>query len=430
MFASVTFSYPLFENKDEKDKSKYLHFKAKKSKSKRESQYVESFVHNYYDLAYSVWLEMGTPPQRVAVTIDTGSTAFWVSSPYNPRCITDTIPDLTKRSQDVNCKNTFNATYSETFEWLDDTFYVSYLGGASASGVWGVDNITIGDTEVKDMEFAVCNITGRNNGLLGLAINPNPTHETFTMRLKSAGLVNLASHSIYLDSTSENDARILFGAIDKNRFTGDLVVFPIANGNPSKKPTHMQITLNSLTGMNTTDSTEETLATGAAPAILDNGTSNSIIPTYLFDRIKEYAGIIYSDEHNSHVLKCEFGETHSLIFNFQGKDISVPFTEFMTTTPVSTGSEYCKFHIATWSGDNMLLGDNFLRSIYMVTDVENYEIAIADSNPNPSDEDDIQVLHNKIKGVSADASLMWTTGASLTVVEPTSISSTSATSTA
>jgi hypothetical protein len=65
----------------------------------------------------------------------------------------------------------------------------------------------------------------------------------------------------------------------------------------------------------------------------------------------------------------------SVDYGFPGVTISVPFSELALSV---TGESYCTFGLSPASGN--IFGDTFLRSAYVVYDLDKKEIGLAQSN--------------------------------------------------
>lgn len=96
---------------------------------------------------YMVNITVGTPPQNLSLSLDTGSSDIWVNIPNSTYCEKDDDP----------CSSTgvFNLKDSSTFKMLDYEMNATYVSGFLAAGHYATDTLVIGDAKVKDMEFAV-----------------------------------------------------------------------------------------------------------------------------------------------------------------------------------------------------------------------------------------------------------------------------------
>ncbi|OBT49712.1 hypothetical protein VE04_09911 [Pseudogymnoascus sp. 24MN13] len=118
-----------------------------------------------YDSIYLSEVYIGTPPQRLLLDFDTGSADTWVWS-----------TELPSNIQKAAGHSIFNPKKSSTFKPMkNSTWQISYGDSSSASGIVGIDNVTMGGLTVKNQAVQLANkmssefvkVTG--DGLLGLA---------------------------------------------------------------------------------------------------------------------------------------------------------------------------------------------------------------------------------------------------------------------
>lgn len=122
--------------------------------------------------------------------------------------------------------------------------------------------------------------------------------------------------------------------------------------------------------------------------LLDSGTSLIQLPTSVVEVILSATGGAYDDDEGYCLIPCD--STGGLTFNIAGIEIQVPFAEI--TIPVSDGT--CLLEIAP-NDENLILGDPFLRQLYVVYDLENLEVAMAPTVFNTT-ESDVEVFSSTI----------------------------------
>lgn len=88
-------------------------------------------------------MTVGTPPQPIALTVDTASSDFWLPLPNSSGCAPDPCPF-----------SGYNPADSSTSVDTDLPYYVAFgatPGGPSASGEYFNDTLTIGGVEILNM---------------------------------------------------------------------------------------------------------------------------------------------------------------------------------------------------------------------------------------------------------------------------------------
>ncbi|XWW96198.1 hypothetical protein V2A60_004171 [Cordyceps javanica] len=115
------------------------------------------------DSEYLCEVSIGTPPQKLLLDFDTGSSDLWIFSTE--------LEQTTQKGHTV-----FDPSKSSTFKKLPgQTWQISYGDGSSASGDCGSDNVTIGGLTIEGQtvelasELADQFAQGTGDGLLGLA---------------------------------------------------------------------------------------------------------------------------------------------------------------------------------------------------------------------------------------------------------------------
>lgn len=234
--------------------------------------------------------------------------------------------------------------------------------------------------------------------------------------------------------SDETSGTILFGGIDTSKYTGSLVTLNLL-------PTEVQVTnsdsvvdlvlqfITTVTAMNATvDSQTSQIFEGgidsvsaygnnniALPVLLDTGSSAWSIPSRYFSQ-----GIAplfpYVDFTRGGVCACKHRDSNdSISLEFGGKvTINVPARQFIvpaydpqTNQPVYAGGEQvCAFMLVPAQDESMnfqTLGDAVLRSMYVVFDLDNGQVSIAQSSLDSTAEPNIKPVEAGPDGVAKAA---------------------------
>jgi hypothetical protein len=155
--------------------------------------------------------------------------------------------------------------------------------------------------------------------------------------------------------------------------------------------TSFTVAFTSLSIKDSTGNTKLTNENIAVPAILDSGTTDTFLPDDLASDIISGVGAIPDDVYGW-VVPCSLAESKAVFtFGFggsKGPNIDVPVGEFVlpltddNNNPLTfdDGTQACSFGIEAAQGRPILFGDTFLRSAYVVYDLEANQIALAQTN--------------------------------------------------
>lgn len=384
---------------------------------------------------YSVRLEVGTPAQEVVVLLDTGSSDLWVPGSENPYCKSpegsnqDTLPDQdqveqtltgdrtatksgsssTSATLDCSQYGTFSANESKTFHSNDTEFSVSYGDGSYAAGTWGTDTLSVGGVNLTNVSIGVANVTNSSVGILGIGLETlentftgvqnvknGDTHKysNFPMMLKSEGLIEKNIYSLYLDSKQSPQGSILFGAVDRSKYTGPLYTVPMLNlykDDGLKEPLQLQVTLQGV-GIEQNRTSNTTTMT-PVPALLDSGTTLVYLPDKSASMLAEQIGAQWDEAIQYYVSDCSTLTSTKLFYNFGGFNIASDLSSY--TIGQTRGK--CVLGIQPSGGNSAILGDMFMQHAYVVFDLENFEVSLAQACYNGTQEK-LEVISKTIPG--------------------------------
>jgi hypothetical protein len=255
----------------------------------------------------------------------------------------------------------------------------------------------------------------------------------------SQGLINTKAYSLYLNDLQASTGSIIFGGLDADKYHGDLLQIPIVpeqaqNGSAIYADFAVALTSFSITGDagNTTNYTSSGRNSAETAVILDSGTTLSYVPERLAEFIYESLNAVDDTQSSGAVfVDCDVltnSPKMTLNFGFGGSSgvtIAIPIDEMVLplgdlfsdagddTSDGFGGSESdlpftntCVLGINGQTEDPYILGDTFLRSAYVVYDLKNNVIALAQTNFNSTTSSivDFQADATAIPNVSGVAS--------------------------
>ncbi|GMF66933.1 unnamed protein product [Aspergillus oryzae] len=188
----------------------------------------------------------------------------------------------------------------------------------------------------------------------------------------------------------------MFGGYDTGKFTGDLIALPIQPDVQAGGITSMTVAWTSLSLTDPKQGTQSlTGESFIAPAILDSGTALTYVP-------KDYYG---------------FGGPNGPVIRVPFTELAVPWLDDNDEyQKLSNGNDACVFGVVPITDDSpILFGDTFLRSAYVVYDLDQQQIAIAPTRFNSEDTNIVE-----IGGRTGSSSPNWkTTGSNAAKVTQT-----------
>ncbi|CDK25849.1 unnamed protein product [Kuraishia capsulata CBS 1993] len=354
--------------------------------------------NSYYQLS----LAIGTPPQLIAGALDTGSSDVWVlgsscSGGYYSNCSVE----------DDNFQTFSSSTYTanDTLE-----FKIQYGDGTYAFGFWGHDTVSPGGQfEIKDLSFAVVNDTNASDitGIFGVGLaDLEQTLDSLTSpynylnlpaKMKANGLIKKNLYSLFLNNVSAPHGSILFGGIDHSKYTGTLETVSLTGHNS----TTVKSFLIEFAGVSFG---KKTLAHGAYYGLLDSGTTLLYVPGDILESMAAQIDSKWSDYFGYYVTGCNIPDPDDgYDFHIGGITIKVPFNQLLVTMSDDPseyeykGDQLCALAMAEASSDDVFtFGDFWLSSAYVVFDLDDLEVQIAQAKYSTSAQD-TSVLQSKTK---------------------------------
>ena len=190
---------------------------------------------------------------------------------------------------------------------------------------------------------------------------------------------------------------VLFGGIDTDKYTGNLIsveIYPSELQNGQSVFTSFTVAFTSLSATSDSGTDQLTPSNYAEAAILDSGTTITLLPDDVAQTVFEEFGAEVSEELGAVVVPCALAnKTGSLTYEFGGTggpkiavDVSqlvLPLTLPNGNVPkYSNGATACQLGIQAAGDLPVLFGDTFLRSAYVVYDLDNNRIALAQTDFN------------------------------------------------
>ncbi|KAL1872994.1 hypothetical protein Daus18300_004135 [Diaporthe australafricana] len=344
---------------------------------------------------YFATCSLGTPAQNLTLQLDTGSSDIWV--PW----------DLA--TTDANSGGTVNPNDSSTFTYAGKgEFDIQYVDGSFSKGDYFMDTFQIAGATVSNVTMGLGLNTTIAYGLVGVgyALNEaivdtenslSAAYPNLPVVMVNEGIIGTNAYSLWLNDLDANKGNILFGGIDTEKYVGNLTRIDILENNKTKVYDSFLVPVNSVHAVSDSGTDELTSTQFPIEVVLDSGTTLSYLPSDIAEQIWTEVGATYTPEVGLALLPCRMQNSQGhFTFGFAGPDgpkINVSMDELVldlvTSGPPPTfisgpfeGEDACEFGIQNSSKSPFLLGDTFLRSAYVVYDLVNNEIGIAQTDFN------------------------------------------------
>ncbi|KUI56147.1 putative aspartic-type endopeptidase opsB [Cytospora mali] len=383
--------------------------------SKRAS-FTESLVNNITGGGYYASVSVGTPGQALDLVLDTGSSDAFLIAKDADLCEDGVL----QYYYGTSCGPTYDPSLSSTYEMVDpDGFLIEYLDGSTASGDYIADTFEIGGATINALQMGLAESTVIGTGVLGIGFTSNEATEdeypNLIDQMLNQSLIPTRAYSLYLNDYSSSTGNILFGGVDTEKFIGKLVVVPIIPDADTQSYTSFQVGMTAVSLSFSNGTTYNATVPGdSLDSILDSGTTLSYLPddiaTPIFDAVGVYT---YTSVESSDLalVDCDLLSS-GLEFTFRFNNaatITVPANELVIDAfdqdeiPARVPfDKTCLFGIQNSGSsasdesddeqtDYALLGDTFLRSAYVVYDLDNKQVGLAEANLN-STKSNVQAL--------------------------------------
>jgi yapsin 1 len=317
--------------------------------------------------------------------------------------------------------NTFSYSQSTTFKRNETSYAQNLRRGENGTGFWGQDDVTIGNVTVKGLDFGVQTVSNSYTARLGLGLpewestyenaSAPYLYENMPMKLKSQGVISKVAYSVYHRPSpyyNANNGTLLFGAVDHAKYSGNMTTLPMIKYNStgvtiaSRISTdnfitrrHIQVLLHGVKFSINTEKKAKTMT------ITNNTYYAAIYPSYgvsffpkpIVEAMAVAFGAKFLTEYNQWIAPCVNDENVVFLLDFGGTTIRVPLSSLLEQF-----SSSCTLNLTPLPGqeDYIILGQDILRHAYLVFDLEDREVSIA--QVKLSNMSDIQEIVSLVPG--------------------------------
>ncbi|KAH0372765.1 candidapepsin-4 precursor, partial [Aureobasidium melanogenum] len=363
----------------------------KRDQIRRRANTISETLDNEQTL-YFANASLGTPAQQFRLQIDTGSSDLWVNVANSAEC--------ENAQNDCSASGTYSANSSSTYEYVNSLFNISYVDGSGSSGDYATDTFRIGGAELQNQEFGIGYVSSTGQGVMGIGY---PTNEAILQYVRTpyvnvpehmmqAGLINTNAYSLWLNDLDASTGSVLFGGVNTEKYTGQLQTLPILQ----EDGIYAEFII-ALTGVGYNGQENSIASNLNTAALLDSGSSLMYLPNTVAEEIYKMTGAKYNSEYGAAFIDCDMRYNDTTIdFTFSSPTIRVSMSELVLVMGYQGRNPICILGIAPADGTTPVLGDTFLRSAYVVYDITNNEISLAQTNFNSTTNNIMEITNSSI----------------------------------
>ncbi|KAF2765328.1 acid protease [Teratosphaeria nubilosa] len=356
---------------------------------KRASGTVQESLDNEETL-YFINTTIGTPAQSLRLHVDTGSSDLWVNTASSQLCEEKTKPCV--------AAGTYAPNSSSTYEYLNSDFNITYEDGSGAVGDYATDVVSFGGISLTSQQFGIGYSSSSGEGVMGIgyAINEAATeygsqlqYANVPQKLVKEGHTQSNAYSLWLNDLDSSEGSILFGGVNTGRYTGTLESLPIIK----EDGVYAEFII-ALTAVGENGTSGSIAKNVNSPALLDSGTSLTYLPDSITQSIYDSLGAQYDSSEGAAFVSCDLANSDATIdLTFSSPTISVAMSELVIVAGEDRGQEICILGISPTGDSTPVLGDTFLRSAYVVYDLYNNEIALAQTDFNSTSDNILEITN-------------------------------------
>lgn len=358
----------------QRDRRRFMHLR------RQDSNTLDVPIRNDVFLYY-MNMSIGTPPQDFEVHLDTGSSDLWTNVATSNYCVVSNDCDT----------GTYDANSSSTYEYVNSRFTIQYVDQSSSAGDYVRDVVRFTDANVTlpAQQFGVGYESSTSDAILGIGYPTNEVqvslggsiYPNIPVSLVNEGFISSLTYSLWLNNITADQGSILFGGVNTAKYKGELQSLPIIPTNGIYREFTIAMTGVGLNG----DDAERFSGSGSWNVHLDSGASLTYLPDDIADAIYDYTGASYDATVGAALVSCDLADsTDTIDFRFSDSlTIRVPMSEMVVPYAQFGGRTVCTLGIlpaiAADRREYLILGDTFLRSAYVVYDMEKHLISMAET---------------------------------------------------
>ncbi|RCN41048.1 eukaryotic aspartyl protease [Ancylostoma caninum] len=335
-------------------------------------------LHDYFDEFYLGSVVVGTPPQELWLSMDTGSSIMWVidGACYSAECLGYPNNGRSKRK--------FYKSLSSTFKWRNGPFSMSYKTGWT-SGKTAEDTVRFGGFTVLSHHLGIADKVAPFlaqipiDGVFGLGLPSNSASGDMLSPMElllphlNKKIITVWMNRKVAISRGSDAGYITYGAVDTSNCEQNWNYIPISSN------MHWRIPVQgfNIGGFNHQGNNEQ--------ALCDTGSSYLGAPRNVMNNIARITGATFSAPHGVYTVPCPAMWTlPSLLFRIGGRQYRIPSVQYVIDMNLGNNRCALAFYAMDYDGNlgiSWILGVPFIRTFCTIFDYGQKRVGFAIAIP-------------------------------------------------
>lgn len=366
---------------------------------------------------FSFNFTIGTPPQKFFGLISNLHGDIFVNSNKSDLCRSSMYGNY------CSVYGAYNSVSSSTSNDSNTDFRFSTSSSSSATiarGDYIYDKLNFAGLELENIPFAVMNVSAVPVPTFGIGYQKlqasfrtnGQVYDNLPIILKNRGYTKSVTYSVWPDSKNGSGGSILFGGIDKKKYTGELLTIPIKPDGGNY--TYTDISLFGVVGTDKIAGLQ-----GGRSLTIALGNKISYIPSTILGHILKTIPYKYDSDFGYYVGDCMTTDKTLTLKVSKTESFELNLQNLITRKPSKSDTCYL---LVVETSFNFILTNSLFMDNYLLFDLENNNVSIAPASF--SEESDIEVLSGGSVGGGSTSSSSLSSSSSMSETKSTSTRST------